>query len=180
MKLLGISGSLRKASTNTKLLHEAARLSSFESFELGDIRMPLYDGDLEEQSGIPAEAVKLADQMSAADAIVISTPEYNGNLPGVLKNALDWTSRVEGAPMKDTPIAILSAAAGGSGGARGQYSLRHCLVATQADVLQGPEVMIGASFKAFDEQDRLINEDSIQFLTAKMDALKNRAAQKQA
>lgn len=173
-KLLCISGSLRKGSTNTKLLREAARLSEFGEVEFGDIRMPLYDGDLEAAEGIPEEAAKLAAQMQAADAIVISSPEYNGNIPGVLKNALDWVSRVEGVPMKDTPIAVLSAAAGKSGGARGQYSLRQCLVATQADVLQGPEVMIAASSTAFDENGQLIDEASLRFLGAKMATLKAR------
>ncbi len=171
MKLLGISGALRKASTNTLLIKEAARLSPFDTLELGNLRMPLYDGDLEAADGIPAEAQKLAEQIKGADAILFSTPEYNGNLPGVLKNGLDWVSRVEGAPMAGKPVAIVSAAAGGSGGARAQYSLRACLVAFQGNVLQGPEVMIGASFKAFDDEGRLVNEDSVKFLTAKMEAL---------
>jgi len=91
-KLLGISGSLRKASTNTMLVREAARLFGPADFTMADIRMPLYDGDLEEASGIPAEAMTLHGQIRDADAIIISTPEYNKNLPGVLKNALDWVS----------------------------------------------------------------------------------------
>ncbi len=174
MKLLGISGSLRKGSTNTKLVKEAARLAEFDEVVLGDIRMPLYDGDVEAETGVPAEAKLLAEQMASADAIVISTPEYNGNLPGVLKNALDWVSRVKGDVLKGKPIAILSAAAGRSGGGRGQYSLRQCLVYSQADVLQGPEVMIAASFAAFDDDDRLKDEESTKFLAAKMAELKAR------
>jgi len=172
-KLLGISGSLRKDSTNTKLLKEAARLSAFDSFELGDTRMPLYDGDFEAE-GLPDEVVTLGEQVRAADAIVISTPEYNGSLPGVLKNALDWLSRLEDKVLKDKPIAVLSAAAGRTGGARAQYALRLCLVYSQANVLQAPEVMIPASFKAFDEEGRLVDEDSVKFLSEKMAALKAR------
>lgn len=173
-KLLGISGSLRKGATNTKLVKEAARLSEFDSFELADLRMPLYDGDVEEASGLPGEAVKLGAQILAADAIVISTPEYNGGVPGVLKNAIDWVSRVEGNPLKGKPIAILSAAAGRTGGARAQYALRLNLVYSQADVLQGPEVMISASFKAFGEDGKLLDEDGVKFLEAKMTELKSR------
>lgn len=171
-KLLGISGSLRKASTNTKLVKEAARLFGPSNLTMADIRMPLYDGDLEEASGIPPEALTLHRQISEADAIIISTPEYNKNLPGVLKNALDWVSREQPGPFFGKPVAILSAAAGRAGGERSQFSLRHCLTPFNPKVLQGPEVMIAASHAAFDENDQLIDEMSIKGLTALMEALK--------
>ena len=96
--LLGISGSLRAASTNTKLVKAAATAFDPAELTLADLRMPLYDGDLEEASGVPEEAKTLADQIAAADAVIISTPEYNKLLPGVLKNALDWVSRTKGGP----------------------------------------------------------------------------------
>jgi len=172
LKLLGISGSLRKGSTNTKLLREAARLFGPNDFSLADLRMPLYDGDLEEVSGMPSEAKTLYAQMEAADAIIISTPEYNGNISGVLKNALDWVSREKPMAMSGKPVAILSAAAGRTGGARTQFSLRHCLTPFGPQIIQSPEVMIAASHSAFDEDGTLSDERNVAGLTKLMDALR--------
>jgi len=93
--LLGLCGSLRKGAVNHKLMLEAARLHG-GTFTQGSLRLPLYDGDVEENDGIPAEVETLAGQIKAADAIVIATPEYNKMIPGVLKNGLDWLSRVKG------------------------------------------------------------------------------------
>jgi len=87
-KLLGISGALRAASTNTQLVHNAARIFNADSFVLADLNLPLYDGDLEAE-GIPASVQTLSDQIKEADAVIISTPEYNKSISGVLKNALD-------------------------------------------------------------------------------------------
>lgn len=176
VKLLGISGSLRKGSTNTALIKEAARLFGKSDFTMGDIQMPLYDGDLEEASGVPAEVTKLHQQILDADALIISTPEYNKNLSGSLKNALDWLSRIKPAPFIGKPVAILSASAGRSGGERAQFSLRHCLTPFNPRVLQGPEVMIAASFKAFDDKGQLTDETSVKMLQGLMDALKAEVA----
>jgi len=126
--LLGISGALRKDSTNTKLIRNAARHFAPDSFVEANLRLPLYDGDLEAESGIPPEVQTLSDQIKAADAVVISAPEYNKAIPGVLKNALDWVSRTEGAPWKGKPVAIMSAAAGRAGGERTQFSLRLAMI----------------------------------------------------
>lgn len=174
--LLGISGSLRAASTNTKLVKEAARLFAPDTFVMGDLRLPLYDGDLEKE-GIPAEVQTLSDQIATADAVVISTPEYNKALSGVLKNALDWVSRTDGNPWAGKPLAIVSAAAGRAGGERSQFSLRLCMVPFRPRILQGPEVLVAASGKAFDEDGKLIEESYIKLLQELMDALKaeNRA-----
>ena len=170
--LLGISGSLRKGSFNTALIHEAARLFAPDQFTLADIRFPLYDGDLEDSDGIPDIVVALHEQIKAADAVIISTPEYNSNISGVLKNALDWLSRSKPHPWAGKPVAILSAAAGRSGGARTQFSLRNCMTPFNPHILQGPEVMIAAAGKAFDDDGRLINEFSTKSLTKLMDALR--------
>jgi len=139
---------------------------------MADIRMPLYDGDVEDAEGIPAETLTLHAQIAAADAILISTPEYNSNISGVLKNALDWVSREKPGPWAGKPVAILSAAAGRTGGARTQFSLRHCLTPFNPSILQGPEVMIAASRSAFDEAGHLTDERSIKGLQTLMDALK--------
>lgn len=175
-RLLGISGSLRKASRNTALVHEAVRAFGPCRFELGDLRLPLYDGDLEDAEGIPPAVARLADQMRAADAVVISTPEYNKNLPGVLKNALDWVSRTRPAPLAGRPVAIVSAAAGRAGGDRAQFSLRHCLTPLGPRVLAGPEIMAANADHAFDSEGRLVDPKSFEFLSALMKALREEIA----
>jgi chromate reductase, NAD(P)H dehydrogenase (quinone) len=156
--LLGICGALRKASTNRLLLAEARAAFGACKWREANLRLPLFDEDLELAKGIPAAVQRLADQIKAADAIVIATPEYNKALPGVLKNALDWVSRTKGSPWRDKPVAILSAADGRAGGERSQYSLRLCLTPFRARVLPGPEVMIAHSRSAFDAEGRLTDE----------------------
>jgi chromate reductase, NAD(P)H dehydrogenase (quinone) len=156
--LLGICGALRKASTNRLLLAEARAAFGACKWREANLRLPLFDEDLELAKGIPAAVQRLADQIKAADAIVIATPEYNKALPGVLKNALDWVSRTKCSPWRDKPVAILSAADGRAGGERSQYSLRLCLTPFRARVLPGPEVMIAHSRSAFDAEGRLTDE----------------------
>lgn len=170
-QLLGICGALRAASTNRLLLAEAARLFEPARFVAADLRLPLYDGDLE-AAGLPSAVQTLADQIKAADAVVIATPEYNKALPGVLKNALDWVSRVPGAVWRDKPVAIVSAAAGRAGGERSQYSLRLCLNPFRPRVLAGPEVMVAHSSSAFDENGRLTDALTVKTLTELMEGLK--------
>jgi len=171
MNLLGISGSLRKDSFNRMLLREAARLGSAASFTEADLRLPLYDGDLEEAEGIPAPVQALADQIKAADAVVISSPEYNKGISGVLKNALDWVSRTEGAPWAGKPVAILSATAGRAGGERAQFNLRHAMMPFRPRILQGPEVLVGSAHGEFDDQGQLKSDRYAKTLTELMQAL---------
>ena len=173
--LLGLCGSLRAASFNRKLMLEAARLFAADSFVEGDLRLPLYDGDLEQQ-GMPGEVQALADAIGAADAVVIACPEYNKALPGVLKNALDWVSRVDGNPWQDKPVAIVSATGGRAGGERSQFSLRLCMVPFRAYVLPGPEVLVGQAKGQFDEDGRLINERNLAALETLMADLRAAAA----
>lgn len=170
--LLGISGALRAASTNTMLVAEAARLFAPDSFFMADLNLPLYDGDAEAAGGIPALVQTLSGQIAAADAIVISTPEYNKALSGVLKNALDWVSRTEGNPWAGKPVAIMSAAAGRAGGERAQFSLRLCMVPFRPRILQGPEVLLAASMNAFDDNGQLTGESYLNALQQLMDALR--------
>ncbi|TCO69967.1 NADPH-dependent FMN reductase [Rhodovulum euryhalinum] len=171
-RLLGISGSLRRGSFNTMLMREAARIFDPAEFAEADLRLPLYDGDIEVRDGIPAPVQRLADQIAAADAVVISGPEYNKSISGVLKNALDWVSRTKGAPWADKPVAILSAAAGAAGGPRTQFALRHCMVAFRPRLLQGPEVLVGNASQQFDDAGRLTNEVGLKLLAELMAALK--------
>ncbi|MFQ6547165.1 NADPH-dependent FMN reductase [Aestuariibius sp. 2305UL40-4] len=172
--LVTIAGALRQASTNRLLAAEAARLFAPDELIQADLRFPLYDGDLEEAEGVPDAVQTLADQIAGADAVVISTPEYNKALSGVLKNALDWISRTKGRPFAGKPTAIMSAAAGRAGGERSQFSLRLCLVPFGADVLTGPEVMIANSGNAFDDTGRLKDENAVKFLGQLMENLRAR------
>ncbi|TNF21814.1 MAG: NAD(P)H-dependent oxidoreductase [Rhodobacteraceae bacterium] len=176
MKLLGISGALRGESSNTKLVHEAARLFGDAEFTLADLNLPLYDGDLEQSEGIPPEVQRLADQIAAADAIAISGPEYNKGITGVLKNALDWVSRTEGNPWRDKPVAIMSSADGRAGGERTQMMLRWCLVAFRPRILQGPEVFLAKGRGQFDAAGRLTDAFAEKLLTELMAALRAEAA----
>lgn len=171
--LLGISGSLRKASTNTKLIRAAARIYAPDTFTEANLNLPLYNGDLEEAEGMPLGVMALAKQIETADAVIISTPEYNKSIPGVLKNALDWVSRTEGNPWAGKPVAIMSATAGRAGGERAQFALRLCMMPFRPLILQGPEVLVAASFKAFDDNGDL-GEDYTKFLTELMNDLKAR------
>jgi chromate reductase, NAD(P)H dehydrogenase (quinone) len=173
MKLLAISGSLQRGSVNTLLLENAAKVIGVRA-EMADLNLPLYSGDLETE-GIPIKVLKLASQISAADAVIISTPEYNKNLSGVLKNALDWVSRTKGKPWAGKPIAIMSATAGRSGGERAQNSLRLCLQPFAPRLLNGPEVLIGHAQSAF-EDGVLIDARYTVALNALMAALKGSAS----
>lgn len=169
--LLGLSGSLRKDSTNTKLMHAAAA-SYGGAFQEGNLRLPLYDGDLEAE-GIPADVLTLADQIAGAKAIVISTPEYNKSISGVLKNALDWVSRTDGAPWANKPLTIMSATAGRSGGERTQSALRLCMAPFRPLILQGPEMLLAASYEAFDEDGALVSAHYQKTLDELMSALRD-------
>lgn len=156
--LLGLSGSLRKGATNRMLMREAARLFGPSSFVEADLNLPLYDRDVEDAQGIPEAVQRLADQIARADAVIISTPEYNKGPSGVLKNALDWVSRTEGKPWMDKPVAVMSAAAGRAGGERAQMILRAFMVPFRTRILQGPEVHVADSSNQFDAQGRLVSE----------------------
>ncbi len=154
--LIGISGSLRSESTNTKLVREAARHYG-GAFALADIRFPLFDDDLQQNEGIPEAVENVAKQIAEADAVVISTPEYNQSLSGVLKNALDWISRTDKKPWLDKPVALMSAAAGRAGGARGNYALRLAMTPFRARLLSA-DVLVAGARDEFDENGRLKSE----------------------
>ena len=170
--LLGISGSIRKDATNRKLLREAARLFGPCTFIEADVNFPLYDGDAETDAGVPAAVQKLSDQIADADAVIISTPEYNKGPSGALKNALDWVSRTKGNPWLNKPVAVMSAAAGRAGGERAQMVLRGFMVPFRCRILQGPEVHLAAAAKAFGEDGHLTSEIYTKTLQDLMDGLR--------
>ena len=168
MKLLTISGALRRASLNTLLVRHAAREISTD-YQLADLNLPLYSGDIEE-AGIPVSVQTLEDQIASTDTMIISTPEYNKNISGVLKNALDWVSQTSGNPWAGKPVAIMSATAGRSGRERAQNSLRLCLQLFATRLLNGPEVLVGSAHHAF-ASGILINERYQKAVGALMAAL---------
>lgn len=172
LKILGIAGALRSGSTNKLLMREAARLLGDVELTEADLNLPLYDGDLEERAGVPDEVRRLGEQISQADAVIISTPEYNKGITGVMKNALDWVSRVEGNPWDGKPVAIMSAAAGRAGGERSQLMLRECILPFSPRLVFGPEIAVHASFEAFDEKGELKGELYSKNLSALMDKLR--------
>lgn len=174
--ILGISGSLRKEATNRKLLAEAIRLYGPAEATIADLNLPLYDGDLEEASGIPDAVMHLAEQIAAADAVIISSPEYNKAITGVLKNALDWISRTGIGPWTGKPVAVMSANSGRSGGETGQYTVRHALAPFRPVLVPGPMVMVADSRNAFDPAGRLTNERTIAALTEHMEVLRAEVA----
>jgi chromate reductase len=129
MHILGISGSLRQASLNTAALRACATLLPVGfTFSLADLsEVPLYNEELRVQ-GLPQSVQQLREQINAADAIVIATPEYNYSFPGVLKNAIDWASRPPDQPFDGKPIALMGATPGGLGTSRAQYQLRQVFI----------------------------------------------------
>jgi chromate reductase len=159
LKVLGISGSLRKNSFNTGLIKAARKLKpDYMEIESADIsNLPLYNQDLE-AAGLPEPVRKLRDQIAAADALLIATPEYNYSVPGVLKNAIDWSSR----PPKDSPLKGKVFAVMGAGGrmgtSRAQYHLRQIAVFTDMHTFNKPEVTVTDAREKFDAEGNLTDE----------------------
>ena len=151
--LLGLCGSLRAGSLNRKLMLEGGRLWPGVFVE-GDLRLPLYDGDVEAK-GLPPSVRALCDAIAGADAVLIACPEYNKGPSGVLKNALDWISRDKPNPLWGKRAAIVSATAGRSGGERAQTMLRSMLAPLRVEALTWPEVLVGGAANEFDDQGRL-------------------------
>lgn len=170
--LLGIPGALRKASTNRLLLKEAARVFGPCDYVEADIDFPVFNQDIQDGPGIPDAVLKLHEQIGAADAVVISSPEYNKNIPGVLKNALDWVSRVKGNPWADKPVSLIAASDGRAGGERMMHNLILCMMPFRSNLVYGPEVFIGNSSEAFGADGRLKDEVSVKFLTQLMEKLR--------
>ena len=140
MRVLGISGSLRRDSHNTMLLRAAAELLEAEGAELfiyDDLKsVPPYDEDDDVAGGAPAEVERLRDAVAGADAVLFATPEYNSSIPGQLKNAIDWVSRpVATNALRNKPVAVVGASTGGFGAVWAQAELRKVLAAVGARVL---------------------------------------------
>jgi chromate reductase len=165
IRILGISGSLRRDSYNSAALRAAAELAPegavVEPFALDGL--PLFNQDQELTP--PATVVELKRQIREADAILIVTPEYNYSVPGVLKNAIDWASRPYGDNAWDgKPAAIMGASIGSIGTARAQYHLRQIFVFLNVFAVNQPEVMIGNAPRRFDAEGRLTDDTTKDYI----------------
>ncbi len=159
--ILGIPGSLRKASFNRHALVAAQALvpagATLEIFDLAGI--PPFNQDEEKQP--PARVVELKAKVRAAEAILFATPEYNYSIPGVLKNAIDWASRPYGdSAWPGKPVAVMGASVGILGTARAQYHLRQCFVFLNMYPVNQPEVLIASAAQRFNERGELTDETS--------------------
>ena len=168
IKILALSGSTRSASLNKRLLAAVVALvdpeqAEVEIIELRDYPLPLYDGDLEEAEGIPAHAMTLKKKFQSADALLISTPEYNTSLPAVLKNAIDWISR----PVPDVPwlagisgqvLGAMSASPGGTGGMQALAHLRTMFSNLGGYVVPG-FTACGNAAAAFDDEGNFADDE---------------------
>ncbi|MGH3037386.1 MAG: NADPH-dependent FMN reductase [Gaiellaceae bacterium] len=162
MKVLGISGSLRRDSHNTKLLRAAGELfgddAELEIWE-GLKAVPPYDED-DDAAEAPAAVAELRAAIAGADAVLFATPEYNSSIPGQLKNALDWVSRpIATNPLRNKPVAVVGASIGAFGAVWSQAELRKVLAAIGARVLDC-EVVCRYAAERFDEHGRLVDEDA--------------------
>ena len=160
MRVLGISGSLRRESHNTILLRAAGRVVEehgvgFEVFD-GLKAIPPYDEDDDVGDG-PAAVARLRRAIADADALLFATPEYNSSIPGVLKNAVDWASRPpDGSPLRNKPVAVIGASIGVFGAVWAQADLRKVLGATGARVTE-VELAIGHAHEHLDPAGRLVD-----------------------
>jgi chromate reductase, NAD(P)H dehydrogenase (quinone) len=155
LDVLVICGSLRKGSYNAALARTlpglapaGIKLRSAPSFAT----FPIYNFDLQQSAGFPAEVNAWADAIRSADAIIVVSPEYNWSIPGGLKNAIDWVSRMKEQPFKDKPVALQSCAGGILGGSRMQYHLRQSLTSVDVVLFGRPEVIVTFAAQKFDEK----------------------------
>ena len=174
LKVLGICGSLRKASLNMAALRACGELlpagMTLKITGVGDL--PLYNQDVFD-AGLPDAVKRFRDEVAQADGLLIASPEYNFSVSGALKNAIDWGSRAPSQVFHEKPVAIFSATGGPLGGARVQYDLRKILFQLWAHVLPKPEVFIGAAATKFDAQGRLTDETTRKFLGELLAGLKD-------
>lgn len=160
--IIGIAGSLRAGSFNGKLLRAAVELAPPSlTVEVESIRdIPLYDGDVEEQQGIPPPVARLKDRVAAADGVLLVTPEYNNSIPGPFKNAIDWLSRPPGDIARvfhDRPVAIIGATIGGGGTALAQAAWLPVLRTLRMRPWFGGRLGLSRAASLFDDAGTLVD-----------------------
>jgi chromate reductase len=165
-KVVAFAGSLRRGSFNRALVHAAQQVApdgmSIELIEIAEL--PFYNADLE-ADGDPPSVVTFKAFLYGADGILISTPEYNDGIPGVLTNAIDWGSRLPGrSPLAGKPVAIMGASPSQVGTARAQLHLRQLLTHARARVLPPPELLVATAHQRFDAGLRLTHDGTRRIL----------------
>lgn len=183
VKLVGISGSLRKASFNTSLLRAAvAGAPEGVTMVAGTIEgIPLYDGDLEAAQGIPPAVQTLKGLIESADGVILFTPEYNNSIPGVFKNAIDWLSRPSGVIPKvfgGRPFAIAGASPGNFGTLLSQNAWLGVLHTLGAEIWSGKRLMVPHAGSVFDAEGKLVDQAIAERLQAFVAAFAEHAASK--
>ena len=163
IRILGISGSLRKQSFNTALLKTAQSLAPADCrFEIATLHgIPLYDGDLEQQAGIPPAVSTLKEQVLACDGLLMATPEYNNSIPGVFKNAIDWLSRPAAeipAVFGNRPVALIGASPGGFGTILSQNAWLPVFRTLGVRFWAGGRLMASRAGSLFDDEGNLVDE----------------------
>lgn len=172
LHVLAISGSLRKGSYNTAALRAAQELApEGMSIEIASIaEIPAYNADVQAE-GFPPAVSALGDKIRAADAVLFGSPEYNYSIPGVLKNAIDWISRLPNQPFAGKPVGMIGASQSLLGAARAQYHLRQTFVFVDALPVNKPEVFITLAQTKFDETGKLTDEPTRGFIRKHLEAL---------
>ena len=174
MNVITICGSLRKGSYNRMVMNllpgwAPANLKISEAPPFAEF--PLYNADVQNSSGFPAPVQTLADAIRAAAGVIFVSPEYNYSIPGGLKNAIDWVSRLPNQPFANKPVMMISASAGILGGGRMQYDLRRCMIFLDALTMNKPEVFIGGAMQKFDEKTgQLKDEQAVGFIKQQLAA----------
>jgi chromate reductase, NAD(P)H dehydrogenase (quinone) len=163
LNVISICGSLREGSYNAmvqralpSLAPQGLTIQAAPSFA----EFPLYNADVQTTSGFPAPVNTLAEAIRAADGVIIVSPEYNFSIPGGLKNAIDWVSRLPNQPFAGKPIALQSVSPGPLGGGRVQYDLRRAMVFLDAFVLNKPEIFVGGCASKLDEKTGEIKDEA--------------------
>lgn len=163
-RILGLSGSLRKASFNTGLLHAAgAAMPTGASLDMRTLHgVPLYDADLEAAEGVPPAVAALKEALADADGLLLVTPEYNNGLPGVFKNAIDWMSRPPGGTglFKAKPVAIIGASPGGFGTILSQDQWLTVMRTLGARIWADNRLMVSRAGSLFDESGALTDAET--------------------
>ncbi|MET0499581.1 MAG: NADPH-dependent FMN reductase [Steroidobacteraceae bacterium] len=162
-KIIGISGSLRRQSFNASLLAAAVELApSGATVEIGSIQdIPLYNFDVEHEQGIPPSVARLKEQIIAADALLLVTPEYNNSIPGVFKNVIDWLSRPPAdAPrvFSQRPVGLIGASPGNFGTILSQNAWLPVLRTLGTRPWFSSPLYVSSAAKVFDAEGRLIDE----------------------
>ena len=176
LKILVIPGSLRSGSLNAKLAavatHELVQMGAEVSrISLSDFPLPIYDGDLQAKSGVPKNAINIKRMIAAHQGVLLVTPEYNSSVPALVKNSIDWVSRVQdpsesrGQVFRERAFAIASASAGRLGGTRALAALRLILSACHATVIPN-QLALSFADDAYDDTDRLKHASDIEALQA--------------